>query len=224
MGNRGDDVTITSPTTNEFGDEVHPSFGVVRLSRVTSSPGIRLFDSAISHSQFVRMEIARASRSRGLHHDFVHGSGAPLIEVDMSLSQWGALVSSFNQGSGTPVTLHRVAGEVMPEAAHESRLAQTAREVADAAADATAGVAESAQAIVTAFNAKAGRREMSDLINNLRRTIGNLPRNMQYAADTLTRHSEDVVAKARADIEAAAQFPGAPAITAPPATQKEVEA
>lgn len=203
---------VTEPTLNEHGDEVHPSFGVIRLTRPTAMPGVRLFDSSIPHGHYVSMEIVRATRRRDLHHDWIYGSLDPLVAVNMSLTQWGAMVSSFGEGGGTPVTLSRVAGEVMPEAAHESRLAQTSREVADAARKSTEAMREAAQTVSDAFNAKAGRREMGAAIEHLQNVLAGVPSNMKFAADTLTRHAEDVVSKAKADIEAARQFGSLPAI------------
>lgn len=201
---------ITEPTLNERGDEVHPSFGVMRLSRITGLR--RLFDSSIPHSEWVSLEISRATRQRDLHHDRIYSTSKTLIEVEMSLTQWGAVVSSFNQGSGTPVTLNRVMGEAMPEATHESRLAQTAREVAGAAEKSTEKIREAVKAVELAFERKAGRRELGDLLRNLHFVAEGVPGNMKFAADMLTEHAEDVVSKARADIEAARQFGGQPSI------------
>lgn len=200
-------MTITEPTINDQGDEEHPSFGVVRVNRVSAgAPGIRLFDSSLPHHQFVTLEIAGAVRHRDLNHDTIFGNHRPKIAVEMTLSQWGALVSSFGQGAGTPVTITRVDNIAVPQAAHESRLAVTSREVADAATKATEVVRKAIADVEAAFERKAGRREMAELIHNLHHAGQNSPSNMKYAADTLTRHAEDVVSKAKADIEAAQQF------------------
>jgi hypothetical protein len=211
---------VTEPTINDRGDEEHPSFGVLRLSRITGRR--HLFDSSIPHDQWVHLEISRATRKRELHHDWIFGNPRTLIEVEMSLSQFGAVISSFNHGSGTPVTLDRVGADEMPEAAHESRLASTAQEVKDQAAKSTEQVRSAVEAVQAAFEAKAGRREMADLIRTLGFTVGNLPSNMKFAADRLTEHAEEVVAKAAADIEAARQFSTQPALG--PAAPLEVEA
>lgn len=201
-------IEITEPVVGADGEDQHPSFGVVRLSRRTCRPPRRLFDSSISHGEYVHLEIARATRRRDLHHDYIYGAADTLIEVDMSLMQWGALVSSFNQGSGTPVTLSRVGRETMPEAAHQSRLAKSAQEVADKARKSTADVQLAVDAVVAAFQERAGRRDMGVVLDRLRSVVGNLPGNMQFAADALTEHAEDVVSKAKADIEATIQYGG----------------
>lgn len=214
-------MTTTPPDTTAQGDEVHPSYGVVNLSRVTAQPGVRLFDSSIPHTEFVSMSISGATRQRSLHHDWIFSDHAPKIVVEMTMTQWGALVSSFGQGSGTPVTLRRVNGEDIPYAPNPSRLAETAREVAEAAEHSTSEVRTAVQAVVEAFENKAGRRELGALINNLHHTADNLPRNMKYAANTLTRHAEDVVSKANADIEAARQFGSTPLPAGTPVPELE---
>lgn len=216
-------MTVTPPTVNDRGDEEHPSFGLVQLSRISATPGVSLFDSSITHNQFVRLSVKRATRHRDLHKDWIYPvSGPDLIEVNMTLTQWGALVSSFGNGTGTPVTLHRVAGEVMPEAPHASRLAETAREVADAARKSTERISAAAAAVLAAFEVKAGRREMATVLAALQSAVGGVPANMKFAADTLTRHAEDVVTKARADIEAAQQFTPQPSLPTPPPAPKEL--
>jgi hypothetical protein len=197
---------ITKPTIDEYGAEVHPSFGVVRVTRPQCNPPRRLFDSSIGHREYVHLEIARATRRRELHHDWIHSGARTLIEIKMTLTQWGALVSSFGHGSGTPVTISSVDMVQQPEAAHESRLTQTAAEVAEASEQATSQVVAAAQRVDSAFAAKAGRREMGDAIKGLMSTLENLPSNMKFTADSLTRHAEDVVSKAKADIEASMQF------------------
>lgn len=198
---------ITEPTHNDHGDEVHPSFGVAQVHRVTAHPAHHLFDSSIGHAEYVTLTVQRASRKRDRSRDWIHTApGRPLIEIEMSMSQWGSLVSGFGSSRGTPVTIHQVAGETMPQAPHTSRLAVTAKEVSTTAAKAVRDVQAAAAAVDAAFTDRAGRREMGVVLANLRHTLANLPSNMKFAADTLTEHAEDVVAKAQADIEAVAQF------------------
>jgi hypothetical protein len=43
---------------------------------------------------------------------------------------------------------------------------------------------------------------MRELLATLRNATGNLPSNMEFAAQSLTEHTENVVVKAKADIEA----------------------
>lgn len=192
---------------DEYGHETHPSWGVVRLTRRSyGPPGADLFDSDIKHHETVHLEIVPASRNRQLHSDWVHGQSRAMIELTMSLSQWGHLVSSFGIGKGTPVTIERFDGKAIPAPVNDvPRLTLTAREVQAAADESTKGLQEALAAVLAAFDANAGRKEMRDVLTTLKARTQNLPSNMKYAADSLTRHTEAVVNKARTDIEAAYQ-------------------
>lgn len=141
----------------------------------------------------------------------------------MSMAQWGAFVSSFNHGDGVPCTLTiREGAPIEQETNPESRLAVTAQEVADKTRQ---GIAEIAAAVANVKTAAAtGKKSpLNAAIHDLDCAIRNLPSNMRFAADTLTGHAEDVVTKARFDIEAAvAQHAATLGITAPPAVNLQL--
>lgn len=192
----------TPITFDGHGDETHPSFGKILVSRISGLTN--LFDSSHPHREWVRLRITPATRHRDLHTDRIHPRETrSVIEVDMSLAQWADMVSSFGSGSGTSVTIAARDGQVVPRASNdEGRLAVTSREVANAAKESTEKIREAVAAVQHGFNDKVGRREMATLIGNLVSTAGNVPSNMKFAADRLTEHAEKVVTKAKADIEA----------------------
>lgn len=194
-------MSTTPIVIDDDGRETHPSFGKVTVSRVHSNPGAFLFDSSTQHSEYVVVTLHEADRIRDLHHDWIH-PGKDVVEIAMSLAQWGDFVSSFGQGSGTSVTITRKGYETIPGADHESRLAVTAKEVAGAAKESTEAIVKASQAVSEAFARKAGRAEMSRLLNDLKHVTENVPSNMKFAGDTLTKHAEEVVSRAKADIEA----------------------
>lgn len=186
----------------ERGDETHPSWIVIRANRISSSPpGIRLFDSEINHQHFVRVTIQRCTRKRELHKDWIHPTQL-LAEVDMSMAQWGGFVSSFGDGSGVPVTLAYFNGEQIPEAPYESRIAESIQETKDAAARMVEKIAEAQAKVDEAFERGAGRKEMRSLLADVTRLVDQTPGNVKFAAESLTKHVENTVAKARGDVEA----------------------
>lgn len=187
---------------DEDGDETHESWVTIAASKL--SGGTRLFDSEITHQHWVRVRVQRATRKRKLNHDWIHASLQTLIEVDMSEAQWGAFVSSFGSGNGVPATLTRLANEAVPSAPFESRLNESHREVREAGARALAEVKDAHAALQEAFDRGAGKKEMRSLLAALGNRLGNAPHNMEFAAKSLTEHVENVVTKARFDIEAAA--------------------
>jgi hypothetical protein len=188
------------PIVNDSGDESHPAFGFISAHRVSSTPGATLFDSDIQHSHFMRVTLSRATRKRDLNRDWLHPT-SELIEVDMSEAQWAAFVSSTNT-SGVPCTLSWLTGEgQVPGLIPAPRLHKSITEVQNAADKAFAQVKE-AYAALEALPSNAGVKARREAMSRVKWAIENAPKNISYAADTLTEHTENVVQRARADIEA----------------------
>ncbi len=192
---------ISSITIAEDGTESHESWITLCASKVTAQPGQGLFDSEIAHQRYVTVTVHRCTRERHLNRDW-KSAREVLMEFAMSHAQWGAFVSSFGDGGGVPATLFRDQSGPVAQAPHESRMEESAREVRDSGDEALAAISEGYAALEAAFERGAGKREMRDLIHDLKYRIGNAPANMEFAAKSLTRHVENVVTKARADVEA----------------------
>ncbi len=193
--------TPTEIRIDDRGDESHESWLLIRASRISSSPGARLFDSEIAHQHFVRVSVQRCTRKRDLHRDWHHAVALPLIEIDMSEAQWGAFVSSFGS-SGVPATLSLFDGQMVPGVAgSDSRLSKSHENVRDASRRAVEKVQDAERAVREAFERGAGKREMRDLLRTLQIVTGDLPSSVEFAAKSLTEHAENVVAKMRSDVE-----------------------
>lgn len=184
---------IQKPTLNERGSEVHPAWGLIGASRVSSSPGGVLFDSDIQHRNYVVVRLRRASRGRDLGHDWKY-SEEGIVEIAMSEAQWASFVSTMNVGDGVPCTIERVGTEDMPGMEYEPRLAESMDEVRNAGG-------KMLEVIRKAFETYQGHHTKANL-KRLESAIANADNNMTYAAETLTEHAENVVQRARADIEA----------------------
>lgn len=186
---------ITPPTVDDRGEESHPSWGLIGASRgTTGPPGAALFDSDILHQHTIRLRIQGARRQRKLGRDWLHGARLPYIEVEMSEAQWASFVSTMNVGDGVPCTVRYLNGKEIPEAPHSPRLKESMEEVRTAAKKALAKVS----------GAFADYKEKKNAANlrALEVAVSNLPADLAFTADSLTEHSEAVVQKARADIEA----------------------
>lgn len=199
----------TPITQDEYGADVHESFAVASFNHVSSHPGVELFDSSVRHDRYVTLNISRATRNRSHYSDRISDVGGEhLIEVSMSQAQFGALVSSFGKGTGVPVTISRFDKKLVPTPENETpRLAVTAQEVSSATSDGIAEVKAKLDKLEAALDPENGRPKIGVIkgaVSTLSAAIGNLPANMRFAADALTEHSENVVTKAKADIEAMA--------------------
>jgi hypothetical protein len=187
---------------SEDGTETHESWIMIGASKVQST-GVYLFDSEIKHGHFITVRVSRCTRRRDLNHDWIN-STKTLMEFAMSHAQWGAFVSSFGEGNGVPATLLFDQSGQVASAPVESRLHESAKDVLASGDAALANIREDYDELRAAFERGAGKREMRDLIFSLGCRIDNGPKNMEFAADSLTRHTENVVTKARADMEAMA--------------------
>ncbi len=183
----------TDPTTNEHGVEVHPSWGLASVHRASGGDAV-LFDSEIRHNSYIAVRVATASRQRDLSRDWLHREDE-FLEFVMSESQWAAFVSSVGSGSGVPCTIRRREDDWdIPEFPYAPRMQESMKEVRGAADRSLEEIRE-AFALVEEKPTKAN-------IRNLGIVLGNAPANMTYAAKSLSEHAENVVQKARADMEA----------------------
>ena len=90
--------------------EKHESYGMIEMSRTTSSRGENLFGSSIKHQNTIRVRISPAEVDRHLNQDWFHNLGHPYIEVEMSQSQFAEAITSMNT-TGTPCTIRRLNGK-----------------------------------------------------------------------------------------------------------------
>ena len=88
----------------------HPSYGLLSISRCTSSKPQSLFGSSIQHIHTIRMRISRARMARDLNNDFYFPENN-IIEIEMSQSQFAEFICSMNVGGGIPITINWLTGE-----------------------------------------------------------------------------------------------------------------
>lgn len=193
---------VVEPVVDASGAEKHPSWITVRANTFRSTPGVRLFQSEVNHSSFIRVTIERCTRRRDLNHDWVHNAEL-VLKFDVSMAQWGAFVSSFGNGSGVPATLNFLLGEGQtPAFPFDSRLEESSKEVRAAVGEAVDAIAVAQAKVDEAFERGAGKKEMRGLLADVTRLVQQAPGNAVFAADSMAEYVEDVVTKAKADIEA----------------------
>lgn len=206
-----------SKSYHEKGDyrEEHPAFGLVSVSRGQGTPRA-LFQSDLMHSETITLSIHRAERGRSLMHDWTHPR-KELIEVEMSLAQWGAVVSSIGIGSGVPVTIRRTESEVyVDDLPYEPRIAAVVGEAKASVGKLVERIREKYGVLREAFDGKQGIRAQRAALDSLGNTLSQVEGNAEFAVKSVTRAAEQVTAQAKSDIEAhilsAAQITG---LTAP---------
>lgn len=108
----------------------HESYGVIEIVRMSANPGINLFGSDIKASQLICLKIKKAEMDRDLGSDFVY-AGESYVEVMMSELQFAHAITSLNHGTGTPVTVTRVDGELVEECPQRSKMQEITNEFED---------------------------------------------------------------------------------------------
>lgn len=186
-----------TPTLDEHGHEVHPAWVVVGASRGSvSPPGAVLFDSDIRHQHVITVQVSEAHRSRDLNRDWI-GGGKRIMEFTMSEAQWASFVSSMNSGTGVPATLdfrESADDPHVPGMPFDPRLAHSMDEVRNAATKAQEDVRRAYDAYT--------EKKTAENLRSLKAAIDNMPSNLRFAAESLSEHAENVVQRAKADIEA----------------------
>ncbi|MCI4659611.1 hypothetical protein [Cryobacterium zhongshanensis] len=181
-------------------DESHPAFGVAVVSRGHGSSR-SLFQSDVLHHDSITLSIQTATRARYLNHDSVFPRKT-LVEVEMSLAQWGALVSSIGIGSGIPVTIRRTENETfVPTIPYQPRIKESLAEVTGSISKLFAQARETLAVLEDAFETKKGVRAMRDALRNHRGSILHASANSEFAVASLAAAGEKVTSQVRADIE-----------------------
>lgn len=180
----------------------HPSFGLLGFSRVSSSNGINLFGSPHRHNHYITLTLHAAcvdlnsnTSSRFYHPD------KELFEVAMSAAQFGELVSSFNMGSGVPVTIEHVQGERCGACPENNRR----KEVMDAFEKKVDDITERADQLSQDIEEKllSGKLLMEDrkqLAADLRTLIAQVRHNVPYVQQLFNESVDETVQSAKAEL------------------------
>jgi hypothetical protein len=209
--------------------ETHPSFGAITIGRAQASPGVPLFQSDLKHHDIIRLTVHTAVRKRDLNHDYVHPE-KPIIEVEMSLAQWAAVISSQGIGSGTPVTLSYIQGQGrIEEPPFEPRIEESIKEVENSTAKLVEGIARALAVLEDAIETKRGVKATRDALRTLKLKVDQAKGNQSFAVRSMANAAEKLVGNAKADIEMAVLNAqrltgGQASIEAPEVRQQELTA
>lgn len=194
---------VTPPTDGQWGEE-HPAFVMIGASRVSNTPGAVLFDSDIRHGQTVVIRLQTATRRRDVHNDFIHASKI-VAEIELSEAQWASFVSSMNTGDGVPATARYLRDgklEMIDGLPYDPRLAHSMKETHEAADKAFGDIRRAMAFYDQVLKEKAPAAVRKAALDSLQAVIRNATANVNFAGNMLVEHAENVVQKARADIEA----------------------
>ena len=184
--------------------EKHPAFGMLSFSRVSSSGGVPLHGSDLTHSTFIKMELRHGSKERDLSRDWYFAESL-VSEVWMSQNQFSELITSMNIGDGVPVTLVRTEkdGEIESPSfesitgIHEDEFREQAKEVAHDAEDLLS--------VITDLLSGSGTVKKADrqaIINKAEKVVREIKANMPFMEKSFRKAMDKTVVDAKGTIEA----------------------
>lgn len=189
------------------GRETHPAYGVIEVTRPSSSPGRYLFDSEIPHQHYITVRIKEAVKERSLHNTWVYPQET-LCEFSMSESQWGKFVSGAGRYVATPVTIDSSASGPLDQKPHieppEKTTADVFNDEMKSKLDRTLKtLTETVKKLGELCEGKSLKKsEVKEIQRSLSITLGNLPLDMNYATERFQEATESFVENAKAEIEA----------------------
>jgi hypothetical protein len=183
----------------------HPAFGLIDASRGTHGPGgVQLFGSPIKHRTSVSIRIVLAEEHFHLHQSWYHGNAA-IVDVELSEAQWASFVSSMNMGQGVPCTIRymNASEPITPPGIVD----KTWRAKVDAdIVDTVKRDLEKLQIVKNKIDALVKKRrginkgDLAEIQTLLLQAVEYAPGHYKFAAESVTKHVEDVVTAAKAEV------------------------
>lgn len=198
MGSRGLD---------EGPKQQHESYGMVGINR-TQSSGTHLFGSIMNHHSFITLTIKHASVRRMLSGDWYSAESLPIVEIELSHTQFAELITSPGIGDGVPCTIRGLDGKLLeacpPPEAIDSKFAEdlkkTTTETVRQLKDLTQQLAEA----LLPGNKTLGKKELNVLLSGLRSALQSVTDSIPFIEKSFGEEMEDQINKAKGEMEAVA--------------------
>jgi hypothetical protein len=183
----------------------HPAFGVVEISHPSGGANV-LFGSRVPHNSKVSMRVRRATMTRDLSNDWIHG-GETILELEFTDAQWAQFVSSHS-GRATPCTFTELPnGEgrhAVPMIAGDPDARPSfSEEAREAMQQQIASLQDAVKRMDTMLETgKLGKRELQDIRNTVAQGAERVSSSVGFVADQFAEHMDQVVSEAKIEIEA----------------------
>jgi len=196
----------------------HPSYGMIGVSRRTHGgmgggthggvgAGAVLVGSPIRHPTTICLRIMRATRYRSLSEDRFFGEARPLIEVEMSESQFARMITSANIGSGEVCTLKYVTdGKVVSveDPPEEELSVDYHKEIEQDVQEAVTRIADLEKRVKELFATKKnlGVKDREEILHDIQQAKQHVEKNMPFVLHQFEEHIEKQVDSAKDEIDA----------------------
>lgn len=181
----------------------HPAQGLIRISRVHGQQ--RLYKSTAITGSYVSLEVTLAREYVDKDtHSGGHISGAQVIKLGMSHTQFAEMLTSPNRGSGIPCTIFYKDGQRLPDIPDETHKLDRVRLQAEEKIDEKLQEFEEARERVNELLDQkslrvADRNELRHLFNQVAGRIGE---SAKWAVRVIDESVEELVTEAKSEINA----------------------
>lgn len=181
----------------------HESFGLLGFSRSSrGGKGTNLFGSSILHGETISMRVYRAEVDRKYKQDWYHTNGSiPIVEVEMSQTQFAEIITSMNMGDGFPVTIRSVEGKRTEACPYENKRMQHANEFKKTMQDFGGRLKNTSDELLKTI-AKLPKKDQENAKNLLNMLVQEIDSNIPFYGDQFERQMDKTVTEAKGEVEA----------------------
>lgn len=179
----------------------HPSFGIIRASRMSTSPK-PLFGSSIKAGNVISLTISKCVHERDLNHDWFHDDGT-IIEVVMSQNQFSDLITSLNYGSGVPCTIAWKDGECIQSAPYISKIQVFQTEFENKLHNLSVDLKQLVSGSIEMLKNKdsIGKKDRAEIVSQIESLIREVEKNLPYVSGQFIEQMDKTVTEAKAEVE-----------------------
>jgi len=183
--------------------ESHPSFGLLAISRVQGTR--RLFGSSLLHGSSVTLSISRSTRSASWTGSEDYYPTQEVIEVAMSETQFARAITSMNVGFGTPCTISREAGQLIPgppdpKCPVDSH-ANAAKEATDAYVQRLSDVVDGLSVLMSE-SVRPTLKQVKEIHTTLRSLVEQFKTSQEFHDEQFRRRMESAINDAKTEVDA----------------------
>ena len=181
---------------------VHPAFGQITVSRVSSSEKLSLYGSELPHNRFISLTVSASELKRSLSQDRPFAR-KQLAQLYMTEAQWCELLSSMNAGSGTQCTLVHIGDIKMPGI--EGLKTMGEKFESDASKDIDDAEKELAALKESILESGLSKKKTEELINKVDSAKRKITTSREFILNSFKGQMQDLVHKAKIDINSHAK-------------------
>lgn len=174
----------------------HPAFGIVEIGKVNVGGSYRLFASSIKHRSFVSLRIFRATTKRNIYKFWNHHKGAPIIEINLSNSQFTDLITSLNS-TPVPCTISYVDGERTPPIPEFNNRETVLKEFQDHISKIKSMKKEASDKLNTLNISKKAKEEIMMIINGYEQQVNS---NLPFILESFNESMDTITTECKSDI------------------------